>query len=592
MVLLLVAIAIVVLWNSPRAIDKAAAWARGWIEETHSPGFELCRHFFLRFFDSELISDVSQTKTVAGGALGILVSLCLMFGQAYYHKYRMLLELDSPEPYRHAVLGDALFLIALTMTGAALFTTLQWPALFPTLRDYLALASLPVRMSEIFAAKFLALVIVAMVVIAATALPPSILIPAMLAGRYSGGYVWQIPGIFFSSLAGGAFVFFTFVAVQGALLNLLPIRQFPRVSLALQGLLLAVLLGGLPFVFAIPRLFNGAMPEWAIYAPPFWFFGIDQIIFGSRAAEIVRLARVACAALPVSVACAIAAYLWSYRRHRVRVLESPSAESAAARAYWPAELTDRLMPCSRSLGVFGFITKSLARSRQHRLILIAFTAIAVALISEGFSTTILDGAATTESNRESAIAIPLALSLFLLAGLRYLFRLPMELRANWIFRITERGHASELAAGTDRFLLWWGVAPVAILTFPIEVSMLGLRSGVVVSLACLLLSLLLSELMQFSFEKIPFTSSYLPGRRPLIETVLKYASAAIAYVWGLSALLSLCSRILSFGFILMIALAMGWRGLRRARVASNPVLRFEFEESLEPAVQTLGIGRD
>jgi hypothetical protein len=74
-----------------------------YFEETHSAGFELRRHFFLRFFDSEFVTDASQVKVVAGGAFGILVSLSLIFGQAYYHKYRMLLELPSAEPFEHAV---------------------------------------------------------------------------------------------------------------------------------------------------------------------------------------------------------------------------------------------------------------------------------------------------------------------------------------------------------------------------------------------------------------------------------------------------------------------------------------------------------
>ena len=593
--LLLVLIAIVVLYNSRPAMERIAERLRERLSETHSGFFELCRHFFLRFFDSELIADASQARVVAGGALGILVSISLIFGQAYYHKYRMLLELPTAQPYQHAVRGDVVFLITLTMLAAALFTTLQWPALFPSLRDYLALASLPVGMREIFLAKFSALVGVALFVIVAAALPPSVIIPAMMVGDYATGCGWHVPGIFFGSLAGGSFVFFTLVAVQGVLLNLVPIRQFPRVSLALQGILLAVLLGGLPFAFSIPNFYERVefLPRWAAYAPPFWFFSIDQIIFGSRAASVLHLARIALAAVPASAIAAMTTYLWSYRRHRVRVLESPPVESASARDYWPAAFSDRLLPDARSLGVFAFIVKSLARSRQHRLILIAFAAIAIALISQSFSGMLVENhGASSERVRESVIAVPLALSLFLLGGLRYLFRLPVELRANWLFRIVEPGHAAEFSCGTERFFLYWGALPVAILTLPIEIALLGLRAGLMVTLACFLLSLLLIELLLFSFDKIPFTSSYLPGRRPLIETVLKYSAAALAYVWALAALLSLFTRSLSPALIICALLAIGWSGLRRARLQSRRLLRFEFEEALEPAVQRLGIERE
>src|SRR5262249_39547151 len=112
---------------------------RAWWDETHSVRFELHRHFFLQFFESEFISSPAQAKIVAGGALGILGSLCLLYIPAYYHKYRILDELDSPEPYRLAVLADVLFMIALAALASGIFTTLQWPSLFPGLRDYLAL---------------------------------------------------------------------------------------------------------------------------------------------------------------------------------------------------------------------------------------------------------------------------------------------------------------------------------------------------------------------------------------------------------------------------------------------------------------------
>ena len=130
---------------------------RNWLEETHSAAFELRRHFFLRFFDSDLVSTPGQWQVVAGGVIAVLLSLSLIYIQAYYHKYLLLNALPTPEPLQLALLADVLFLNTLAMTLIALFTTLQWPQLFPGLRDYLALGSLPVRVREIFVAKFSAL---------------------------------------------------------------------------------------------------------------------------------------------------------------------------------------------------------------------------------------------------------------------------------------------------------------------------------------------------------------------------------------------------------------------------------------------------
>src|SRR6266481_5569647 len=94
---------------------------RDWLEETHSAAFELRRHFFLRFFDSDLVSTPGQWQVVVGGALAVLLSMSLIFAQAYYHKYLQLNSLPTPEPARLAAMADMLFLITLAMFLIGLF---------------------------------------------------------------------------------------------------------------------------------------------------------------------------------------------------------------------------------------------------------------------------------------------------------------------------------------------------------------------------------------------------------------------------------------------------------------------------------------
>lgn len=576
---------------------------QNWLEETHGPSFELRRHFFKRFFDSELISDPNQTKVMAGGALAIVLSLSFVFAQAYYHKYNLLDHLPDAGPFYRAALADYLFVITLAMTIVALCTTVQWPSLFPGLRDYLALAALPLRMRDLFIAKFTALLaFMSMAIVATTALP-SILLPAVMGGGYGTHLIWQVPGLFVSASMAGFFVFFTLVTLQGVLLNILPVRQFPRVSLALQGMLLGVFLCSLPLVFSIADLhpYMDLRPAWAVWVPPLWFLGVDQIIAGDAAGNpeplALRLALLAVASVAISATAAILVYLWSYRRHRTRVIESPGVEGTSSQV-WMDSAAGWLLPDLRSLAVFGFVTKTLARSRQHRLILTAFGAIALALICEGFAGLMFEGGTLhqvsihTTAFEQAAIAVPLALSLFTLAGLIYLFRLPVELRANWVFRIHEPGNAPGLLAGLESFVLFWGVIPVAMLTLPVELALLGPRAGFQSSLLCLLASLALMELLLFPFEKIPFTSSYFPGQDPLIVTVLKYSVAATLYIGILSSFIRLTLEHSEPLVILLLLLVAGWLRARTARLGSRQIVRLEFEELAEPAVQLLGIERD
>ena len=568
-----------------------------WLEETHSARFELCRHFFLRFFDSELVATPGQWRVVAIGAIAILLSSSLIFVQAYWHKYMALDGLPDPEPHHLATVADALFLITFAMFVIGLFTTLQWPSLFPGLRDYLALAALPVRLREIFIAKFTALVSFAGVFIIATTFPPAVLMPTVSAGRYSTHSILQVPALFISCSLAALFVFFSLVAVQGVLLNLLPVRQMARVSLAAQGVLLTVLLCGLPMVFAIQGLQDSMKlrPDWAVWAPPAWFLGLHQVILGNSEPFALRLARIGLAAVAGATLFAILMYLWSFRRHRVRLVESVSTAPRTVTRTWATGLTDRTNP--RKLAVFAFISKTLARSPHHRLVLTGFSAVALAVIFESFVSLALSPdfrgfLARSNAVREAAISAPLALSLFVLAGFRYLFRLPVEIRANWVFRVNEPGNRLEFLTAAGEFLVCFAVVPVALVTLPLEMFLLGPGTGFAAAILCLLPSLILMESLLIRFEKVPFTSSYLPGRRPLVETLLIYGMAVGIYVWIFSLIVNWALGGPRSALGLFIILLAIWLRVRKGRLEDLEIGRLEFEELPEPAVQTLSIFRD
>ncbi|HEY4362450.1 MAG TPA: hypothetical protein VGN17_15860 [Bryobacteraceae bacterium] len=566
-----------------------------WLSETHSGKFELRRHFFLQFFESEFTSSPGQAKVVAGGALGVLLSLTLVCVPAYYHKYRMLDLLPTDEPLQLALLADLLFVLASAAVASGIFTTLQWPALFPGLRDYLALAALPARARDVFIAKLSALLAFTLLAIVVVTILPSILLPLVVYGRYEEHIARQVPAIFISASLASLFVFFSLVSLQGVLLNLMPPRAFARVSLTIQAILLAILLCALPLVLATPELAPrmNLRPAWTTSVPLLWFLGLDQVIAGNTEPLAILLAGRSLIGVAASATLAVLTYLWSYRKHRVRILESPQIENAHARR-WPELLTARLLPNLRALGVFGFTAKSLARSRQHRLILTGFAGVALGVIAQGIVSLALHSRFSTHGRefREAVGSVPLALSFCALLGLRYLFRLPIELRANWLFRIHEPGHAAGLLAGVEAFLFYFGVLPTAVLTLPLELRLFGAASGAAASVLYLLVSLIWMQALLFSFEKIPFTSSYMPGQQPLIQSVVHYTTLAILYI-GLTGSIILWAAetpARSIGLILVLAAAL-WKA-RRARLDAQRIERMQFAETLDPAVLQLKLAGD
>src|SRR5205807_796292 len=223
-------------------LKAVAQKIRAWLDETHSTGFELRRHFFSRFFDSDLVSTPGQWRVVAIGVIGIVASFSLIMTQAYYGKYWRLLELDTPRLFQMAAVSDHLFLITLSMCLTGLLTALQWPSLFPGLRDYLALTSLPLRTRQIFVAKFTALLAFVSIFIFAINLLPSIILPAVMAGKYFTAGVLNIVSIFVSTTLAAFFIFLALVALQGTLLNILSTGLFPRVAHFAESAPLTILL--------------------------------------------------------------------------------------------------------------------------------------------------------------------------------------------------------------------------------------------------------------------------------------------------------------------------------------------------------------
>jgi hypothetical protein len=478
---------------------------------------------------------------------------------------------------------------------------MQWPSLFPGLQDYLVLAGLPVRTRDLFGAKFAALLTYMAIFIFALCLPPAWVLPLVMTGPFYSPHFLSFVAPLLPMLMASLFVFLSLVAAQGILLNVVPPSLFPGISLAVQCTLFTMQICLVPFVLTIPSLerYMTQRPEFARWLPPVWFLGFDQSILGNREGYVQALSQVALAACLAAALAAALAYLWSYRRQKVRMLETPirARHEFATLRRWTERLSDRFLPNQPAHAVFGFTVTTLARSRLHRMVLTGFVAVAFALIVESFVSVMLAGGyrgfgVKTFALRQAAVSAPLALSLFVLAGYRYLFRLPVELRANWLFRVHEGGNRPLLLRGMERFVLCLGVLPILVLTLPLEIRIFGTLGGLAAALLTFLPSLIIHEILLSGFEKIPFTSAYLPGQRPLIETLCLYGVAFGAYVGILSAVIVFCLNARGYYVVVLVSLLAIWARIHWNRVEYWRVGILEFEEVAETAVQTLGIFKD
>ena len=173
-------------------------------------------------------------------------------------------------------------------------------------------------------------------------------------------------------------------------------------------------------------------------------------------------------------------------------------------------------------------------------------------------------------------------------GTRVVFALPLDLRANWIFRVTPAGPARECMTACRRALLLLSAAPVWIGSAVLCLRLWPWRQATGHLVVLGLLGVLLGELALRGFWKLPFTCSYLPGKSQVHMVFL----GAVGLMWGVPLGVKWERQALedSRSVAAMVALfgvaAVCGRWLR----PDEEELRFE--EEATPAVQELGLHRD
>jgi predicted permease len=557
---------------------------RRWLRETHGCGFELLRHFVGTFFDSELTSIPGEWGKVAAGIVAVLLSLSIIITQLYLGRYGGMARSGANAlAILQAIRTDQLGLITDVMAAIAVATVLQWQSLFPSLRDYLALAGLPIRPHQIFLAKGGALLLVFSGFVLVLAGPPALVFSSIIDTTGVFPSQFAVMAASFIAMAGGCvFVFFTLLACQGLLLNLLPPRMFARASMVLQAVVFAGTLGGVSLIGRQPT-------TW--WWPPVWFLRLWEAIATGHGNPLPGLAGIFA---PVLVAMAL--YLVSYHRYQKLLVESSATAPAEARreraGHGPA-LLDLWIRNPREQAAFTFICKGLARSRIHRLILLAYAGLAIGWITSGA----LDTPAPSLRNQGVygliVVLAPLTLAMLVTVGLRYLFSLPLSLQANWMFQITDREGRTAWLAAVERFVLWCGIAPIVVMGLPAAVAVLGPVRAVAATLLGGGGAWLAFERLFRRWQKLPFTCCYLPGKQPAWLVLVRGMIALPMLGFVGEFILSCSADAAAFLALLSFEIAVCWwmRAARRKRWTETALLWEELPEveveelHLQPAAE-------
>ncbi len=565
-----------------------------------SSGYRLlAAHFFGRFFDNDIVSQDSDMRTSVVQALGLLAVPGMFL--AFYMLPQMV-EYDRLFDRNWQLVADYYFFVLYSMVVMGFVMVFEWDALFTDRKDYLVLTPLPLRSSLIFRAKLGALMVfLGLFVIDANALGTA------LAPLVSGGnstpitMLWRLAGVHALAVStAGLFVALSFAGLQGLLVNLLTGRAFRRISPWVQMAsmaLLILLLFLTPLVCSTLRPLFEARSPMLRWFPPFWFLALYVDLLPGRPGGPLfhELAPLATRALAISAAFFAVAYLAGYRRHSRRVMDSleTAAEAPGRLRAWFYRAANRwLLPDPLERASFHFVNNSVLRGARHRLFLSTYAGLAMALALPGiFQVDARPGTPMLSFFSGGLLVVPLTLSFLTVTGLRALFNLPAELRANWIFQVCESERRVRHIRAARKWMVVMGIVPLFALLTPFEIFFRGWWQGLVSITFTLLLSLVLMNLLLVWFRKIPFTCSYFPGKTAMATMALIYLLSFVLYCSTMAkverALIDAPAK-LALVCAALIGLLIGIARLERSELLVDDALIYE--DQPEPAVRTLELG--
>jgi hypothetical protein len=247
--------------------------------------------------------------------------------------------------------------------------------------------------------------------------------------------------------------------------------------------------------------------------------------------------------------------------------------------------------------VVQFSIRTLLRSRQHRVILSFYLGLAVGLAiffakAPEVQAQVSAGDPWHQVNAPMLVASIVMIGAAVL-GARVVFSMPLDLRANWIFRVTPIREAAACMKASRRALFVLAIIPVWAVSAAVFLSMWPWRPAAAHLVFLGLLGTIVAEICLLNFHKIPFTCSYLPGRSYAHMAFVSFLGLVFLIVKGADierrALQNSAGLASMLGLLCILAALARWR---TKALAKSPEGALKFEEAPVPAVLPLGLNRD
>jgi hypothetical protein len=179
-----------------------------------------------------------------------------------------------------------------------------------------------------------------------------------------------------------------------------------------------------------------------------------------------------------------------------------------------------------------------------------------------------------------------------IVGSRVVFAMPLDLRANWVFRIASVQPGRKTLAAARRALITLSAVPIWLAATVLCFSLWPWRQAAGHVLLLGFIGLLLVDLCLHGFRKIPFTCSYLPGKS---QVHMVFLGALGLFYFILLSVKYERDMLLEAGATaaMLLPFCLAALGVRLwTTLTDSGDEELQFEEAREPAVLELGLHRD
>lgn len=193
--------------------------------------------FRARFFENDAASPTGGYETNIYQLLGFLATPGLIAAMFLLPDFAWLAHLPPSPSVDWQIRLHRLFFPAYSFAVTGFVTVFQWDMIFPDRRDFLILGSFPIRLRQLFAAKFAALGLFLLATTAAVNFFPTLMFPviSVIVPQIGAAGLPHVIAVQIAATSGASvFAFLAVAAFQGVLINFASPAAFRRISPSIQ----------------------------------------------------------------------------------------------------------------------------------------------------------------------------------------------------------------------------------------------------------------------------------------------------------------------------------------------------------------------